>query len=218
MKSIYICGDSFARKDPEYGPCWVDLLEKKLGKQATITNNSLVSGSNLLISLQVDRAIAESADFIICLCTSSVRGTAAVDNNGRDLLDRFHTGSLVPFSINSVAERVPELTTAQAQAIRSYYTEFFDLPLAIYENQCIIENTLNRLVKSGIPFLFDQGGFEHPKFGGVKDRYFKEFKSFRAEYNLWDYADVNLYRPYFHITDQQVHEMIADYYFTAVNK
>ena len=27
---IYVCGDSFAVPDLEYGPCWVDLLQQKL--------------------------------------------------------------------------------------------------------------------------------------------------------------------------------------------
>ena len=66
MTDIYICGDSFAVSDPEYGPCWVDMLP-------AVINLAQVCATNLLISQQVDRAIENQAKFIICLCTSSTR-------------------------------------------------------------------------------------------------------------------------------------------------
>jgi hypothetical protein len=217
MKSIYICGDSFGTIDPEYGNySWVDVLTQQLNGQAMVTNLSMVNASNLMISLQVDRAITSRADFIICLCTSSVRSVASVIDNAGDLLDRFYNKTLIPYSIPTVTERAPLLGQEQANRIKAYHAEFFDLDLAIYESQCIIENTLHKLVTSGINFKYDQGGFEHPRFGGVVGKYFGEYRRYQSQHNLWDYALVNVYRPYFHITDTAVHKMIADYYFKQI--
>jgi hypothetical protein len=70
---------------------------------------------------------------------------------------------------------------------------------------------LQRLTDSGIPFLFDQGGFEHAKFG-VTTQYFEKYKNHRSKYNLWDYGDSKLHRPYFHIADQNTHNRVAEYY------
>jgi hypothetical protein len=218
MKSIYICGDSFGTIDPEYGDyCWVDVLTRQLKDRATITNLSMVNASNLMISLQVDRAIQNQADFVICLCTSSVRSTALIAKDNSELLDRFFNKTLVPYSIPTVAERAPTLKKEHIALIKTYHAEFFDLDLSIYESQCIIENTLRKLVNSGIDFKFDQGGFEHPRFGGATEKYFVEFQQHRSQYNLWDYALVNQYRPYFHITDSAVHQIIADYYTGLIN-
>ena len=86
-----------------------------------------------------------------------------------------------------------------------------DLDLEIYRNKCIIESVLQRLTDSNIPFLFDQGGFEHTKFGATSE-YFKAWDFNRSKYNLWDHGDSKLHRPYFHIADQNTHNEIAEYY------
>ena len=52
---IYICGDSFAYPDVEYGPNWADLL----GRQLPVTNLSRVCASNLLIAQQVEKIFPE---------------------------------------------------------------------------------------------------------------------------------------------------------------
>ena len=70
---------------------------------------------------------------------------------------------------------------------------------------------LQRLTDSNIPFLFDQGGFEHAKFG-VTTQYFEKYNKHRSKYNLWYHGDSKLHRPYFHITDQNTHNKIAEYY------
>jgi hypothetical protein len=35
---------------------------------------------------------------------------------------------------------------------------------------------------------------------------------------LWDYTVTREYRPYYHITDQQVHQQVADYYIEEIKK
>lgn len=196
MKRVYICGDSFCVPDPEYGVCWVDLLSQA----RSVTNLAQVSATNLLISQQVDQAIKESADFVIVQGTSCTRSET-----------RFN-GKIVPYSFLTSNATTTNFDPQQLRIIREYYTEFFDLDLAIYHNQCIIQNTLQKLVDNQMPFLFDQGGFEHTKFGAKQSDYFGKFSQYRSAVNLWDHADARDYRPYYHIRDAKVHQQVAEYY------
>ena len=199
---IYICGDSFCVSDPEYGVCWTDILADRFSVQ----NLAEVAATNLLIAQQVDRAIAESAEFVI------VQGTAVTRSEKR-------VGTrLVPFSYHTASKTTTPFTDNQLRVLKEYYTEFFDLDQAIYQNSITIEHTLNKLVRSGIPFRFDQGGFEHPKFGSVKTNYFADFAQYRSAVNLWSYVVEQHYRPYYHITDTMVHQQVADYYTQEINK
>lgn len=196
MKRVYICGDSFCVPDPEYGACWVDML----AKQRTVINLAQVSATNLLISQQVDRAIKDSADFVIVQGTSCTRSETKLN------------GKVVSYSFLTSNATTTKFNARQLNIIREYHAEFFDLDLAIYHNQCIIQNTLQKLADSGIPFLFDQGGFEHTKFGATRSDYFAKFNSYRSAVNLWDHADTRDYRPYYHIRDAEVHHRVAQYY------
>jgi len=191
---IYVCGDSFGVPDADYPPMWVD----HLGMHRPLHNLSRVCASNLMISQQVDFAIKHRATFIILLCTASTRGQTRLDNE------------VVPYSIHSLDDTTP-FTNSQLSVLKNYTAEFFDLDLAIYENKCIIESMLCRLVASNIPFVFDQGGFEHSSYGGV-GTYFTQYNQYRGLYNLWDYAALRTHRPYYHITDAQVHLDVYRYY------
>ena len=165
-----------------------------------MVNLAQVSATNLLISQQVDRAIKNSADFVIVQGTSCTRSEIKLN------------GKVVPYSFLTSNATTTKFNNRQLNIIREYYTEFFDLDLAIYHNQCIIQNTLQKLLDSGIPFRFDQGGFEHPKFGAAPAEYFAKFENYRSAINLWDYADTREYRPYYHIRDDKVHQHVAQYY------
>jgi hypothetical protein len=90
---LYICGDSFGVPDPEYGACWVDHLTQLIPTH-DIINLSRVCASNLLISQQVDQAIAH-ADQIIVLCTASTRSQTRLN------------GQVVPYSIHSLDATTP---------------------------------------------------------------------------------------------------------------
>ena len=197
---IYICGDSFGVPDLEYGPMWVD----RLITQHSVINLSQVCASNLMISQQIDTAIAQQADYIILLCTASTRGQTRLNSK------------IVPYSIHSLDETTP-FNNFQLGILKEYTAEFFDLGLAIYENKCIIESMLSRLVASKIPFSWDQGGFEHPSYGGV-GTYFTEYNQYRSRYNLWDHADQRKHRPYYHIVDPEIHKDVADYYSGIINE
>ena len=215
---IYICGDSFCTSDKDYPEIqpWHEQL-------ANVANLAQVCASNLLISLQVDRAIEEQADYIIVSFTSVTRSEVNyTKNKHKDLLDRFYSltrennndRSMTALTIWS-SQDAKALSDEQRQIIDSYNKQFFDLDLAIYKDSLIIESILHRLVDSAIPFTFSQGGFEHPSYGGVKE-YFTKFNQYRSKINLWDYAITKDHRPYFHIIDKSVHKKVANYYYNEI--
>lgn len=196
---IYICGDSFGVIDSDYGPCWVDLLSANV----EIQNLAQVCASNLMVARQVDQAIAAAPDGIIVLFTAVTRGETR------------YQGQITPYSIHSLDSTTP-FSEFQLSVLRNYTAEFFDLELAIYRNQCIIEAVLHRLVCSQIPFVFDQGGFEHLSYGSVK-KYFAEYNQYRSDICLWDYADSRTHRPYYHIKNFATHQLIANYYAKTID-
>lgn len=197
---IYICGDSFGVSDLDYGPCWVDLLREQVNQP--VVNLSQVCASNLAIAQQVDQT--HGADWVIVLFTASTRGETIFDNQ------------LVPYSIHSLNHTTP-FNPEQLSILKKYTTEFFNLSLEIYRNQCIIESVLQRLIDRKQQFLFDQGGFEHPSFGGVQT-YFEKYSEYRSVINLWNYSQTREYRPYYHIKDVAVHQTVADYYARKINQ
>lgn len=188
---IYICGDSFGVPDPDHGPGWMDWV-------GATTNLCRVSASNLLIAQQVDRALAAGAERIIVLFTSSTRGEKVQGNE------------IIPFSWHTASSATTPFSPRQLRILAEYFQEFYDLGLAIYTNQCIIEHTLGLLQRSGVDYVWDQGGFEHPSMGGRE--YFSEYNHSRSNLCLWDFARTREYRPYYHITDPEIHHKIAQYY------
>lgn len=228
MKKVYICGDSFGCPDMNWQITpWPILLNELLGNNYTVTNLSICCASNLLISMQVDKAISEQADFVILLATTCTRGQGIkqdLADKHTSLYDRFtriaandqHASSrdLACYSIHSLNETCV-FPNSTMTVIKDYHSRLFDLDLAIYENQCIIESSLYKLINSRIPFLFDQGGFENPSFGNVrKQDYFKNFDRYRSELNQWTLSKIapNKNHSHFHITDPQLHAQIAEYY------
>ena len=189
---IYICGDSFCVSDAAYLEIipWHEQLPKH-------KNLARKCASNYLISQQIEQAINECASYIIVTFTSSLRS------------ELHYNGELIPFSWLSLDSTTP-FDQEQLNLLKQQYLHI-DLDTEIRKNRLIIEASLQRLVDSKISFIFDQGGFEHPSYGGV-GKYFIKFEQYRSQYNLWDYSTTRSHRPYFHIQDQQIHNKIAEYY------
>ena len=219
MKNTYVCGDSFNTTDADYpGQSWYEKFVNLTDNN--VTNLSMVCASNTLISIQVDQAIKQNADYIIVSFTSVTRSEVCytTDRKKDNLLDRFYSLTrddnshcdLTSYTIWSSGD-ARALTKDQQKLVDRYNKEFFDLDLAIYRDQKIIEHTLQKLLTSKIPFVFDQGGFEHSSYGATS-KYFTEYDQCRSLYNLWDYAPTRSFRPYFHITDVDITNRIAQYY------
>jgi hypothetical protein len=147
-----------------------------------------------------------------------------VGEGSGNLLDRYinitdpdPTKTVTSYSVTSLNNTTP-FTEDQLTLLKQYHSRFFDLSIAVHQNELVIEGTLSKLVASGIPFTFDQGGFEHPKFAGSKGNYFAVYNNYRSEICLWDYVDeLLIHRPYYHITDLAIHEEIANYYYNLIN-
>lgn len=198
---IAVCGDSFCVPDVEYGTMWVELL----GQHCDVRNYSQCTSTNLLIARQVEQALTDGAEFVIVHFTSCTRS------------EKLHNGHYVPFSYHTASVETTPFSAKQLKILQEYYTEFFDLNLAIYQNAITIEHTLNRLLHSSVRFRFDQGGFEHQSYGGTGE-YFKHYNQYRSKHNLWDYADKRHFRPYYHIVDSRIHQQVADYYAQEIAK
>jgi len=195
--SVYICGDSFCTSDPEYPEItpWHELIPnaKTLGRNCA---------SNLLISQQVNQAINANADYIIVSFTSSLRSEILWNDE------------VTPFSWLSLDSTTP--FDKETLASLKQLFDKVDLNTEIVRNKLIIDATLTMLVESKISFLFDQGGFEHSSYNGVGN-YFERYEKYRSKYCLWDYALRGYSRPYFHITDQTIHNEISDYFRNMIN-
>ena len=204
---IYVCGDSFNTSDKDY------------------PNQSWYDKFSTLVNLQVDCAIKQKASFIIVSFTSVTRSEVCytTDRKTDNLLDRFYSltcedntdRDLTSYTIWA-PNHARALTKEQQKLVEKYNKEFFDLDLAIYKDHIIIDHTLQKLKSSGIPFLFDQGGFEHPSYSTANNKYFTEYDQYRSLYNLWDYVPVRSLRPYFHVTDSNLNNKIAQYYSSKV--
>jgi hypothetical protein len=223
--TVYICGDSFGCSDTEYGPSWVDQLTTLL--ESNVVNLSRVCASNVQIGLQVEQAIANQADYIIYLATSSVRSDVILNANKctLSLLDRFvdivnpdNTKNLTSYSVQSLNDTTL-FNNQQLNMLKLYHAMFFDIDIAIYQNELIIEGVLSKLLSSNISFRFDQGGFEHSSFSNSKKNYFKTYNAYRSKICVWDYVTKNLkHRPYYHIEDHNIHKEIAEYYYKLINE
>jgi hypothetical protein len=189
---------------------WAELLEQGLGPEYRIVNHSSVAASNLLIAVQVDHAVKQHADFVIVLATACTRDQALVKpETDQDLMTRFNQHELVSYSIYRPYRS--HLNTQDQEAIYQFHLRYTDLELNIFRDHCILQGTLYCLTRSGTPFLFDQGGFEHPRFGGSRE-YFQEFAAQRTELNVWDYGTTEQDRPHYHIQHAEDHARIAEYY------
>lgn len=231
MKKVYICGDSFGSplEGWEFDP-WPKLLSILLGNTYDVTNLSICCASNLLIRIQVDRAILNQADFVILLgtaCTRSHGHVRTINNPATDIYERFvrvgdnnddsSVRDLACYSLRSL-DHTCVFNDDDIRSIKDYQSRLFDLDLAIYENQCIIESSLYSLEKNNIPFIFDQGGFENPVFGDVRRTdYFSNFDAYKSEINQWtlsNYSSSGI--GHYHITDPAIHQQIANYYYKKI--
>lgn len=229
MKTVYICGDSFSSTDPEYpGLHWTEKLANSLKNEFKVVNLSRPGSSNFFIRVQVDRAIENNADYVIFHGTTSTRDEISFRDKkySSNLFDRFvhlteldnSQKDLSCYSYHSI-DHTTLFNEQQLDFLKKYYLNFVDLDIMIKKNQYLIESTLSTLVQSNIPFKFDQGGFEHPKFGNVLNtKYFLYYQKYFSKINLWDYADTKLKSPLCHVVDDRIHLDVAKYYSNEIIK
>jgi hypothetical protein len=214
MKSIVVCGDSFNVDDPEYPNIhWSS-------KFTHLTNLSIPGASNLVIRMQIDKAIKLNPDLIVVSFTSSMRTVIKYNKQIKsDILDRIYSpsGNKNQFDLISFpyagADLYGVLTNDQVDILKQYVTEFVDLDLLRFENYYIIKDALETLIQSKIKFTFSLGGFDHRSFTDDTPFDFSKFNQFQCPINLWDYCDrKKQLRPWYHVLDHTIHDNLVEYY------
>lgn len=176
-KTLYVCGDSYASLDTRYpNTHFSELLANELN--CNLVSLSRAGISNAAIHLQIERAIDSAADFIIYVATDSYRFEVPLNtlyptlstrtytpSNGIDNIDYSHQNTPaennVDFALASLYSihysKFSEETSFPKEftsAWKSYFTHIYSEEWKKQTDQWIIENCLNRLIDSGIPFLF----------------------------------------------------------------
>lgn len=214
MNNIVVCGDSFNVDDIKYPNIhWTTKFDD-------LTNLSIPGASNLVIRLQIDKAIELTPKLIVVSFTSSMRTTIKYNKQTKsNILDRIYCPpndkkafDLVSFPYAG-AELYNVLSNQQLNILKNYVTEFVDLDLLRLENYYIIKDALETLLQSGIKFSFSLGGFDHQSFTSNSQFDFSKFTQFQCPINLWDYCNVKKQlRPWFHVLDSNIHKDLSKYY------
>jgi hypothetical protein len=218
---LFICGDSFCFPDPQYGPCWVDLIQIAR-PNIEIVNLSSPGASNYLISLQVQHALENKSNWIIYHATSSIRQEFSISRNiaTKDSIDRYwnplskQNKAVVSNSWISATRNTDDLLLEGDQTIKRFFTEYIDLPSMINKNYIFIDYTL-KLLDSSLPrsqWAWSPGGFEHKNFSDSVSWDFSNFQNRICKINLWDDYDNSKMRPYYHVTDPEIHQKVCETY------
>jgi hypothetical protein len=211
-KTLYICGDSFCFRDPEYGDNWCDLLVKQF-PDIDVVNLSSPGSSNYLIYLQVAHALEQKCDYLIYHATSSIRQEFRLknDNADRDSITRYwrpddqHNKAMISNSWLTPNRNTFGAVSAQSdKVLKEFFTDFVDLPVLVEKNYIFICHTLNLIAKNThlTNWLWSRGGFEHKSFNTNNQWDFSQYANHECEINLWDEYDPLPWRPFYHITDQ----------------
>jgi hypothetical protein len=216
MKHIVVCGDSFNVDDIDYPNIhWTTKLNN-----FKLTNLSIPGASNLVIRLQLDKAIELEPDLIVVSFTSSMRTIVKYNKQiNSNLLDRIYHAphnknefDLISFPYAG-AELYNVLTANQLSILKDYVSEFVDLDLLRSENYFIIKDALETLVQSKIKFNFSLGGFDHQSFTTQTNFNFSKFIQHQCPINLWDHCSAKKQlRPWYHVADINIHSNLAEYY------
>ena len=227
IKKLFVCGDSFCVKDPEFGKNWVDFIEQQR-PNLSITNLSIVGASNYLVYLQVKHAIKEGCDYIIYNATSSIRhefSTGVCSKSERDQYTRYD-------NIVSLAKNKPMISASwvnpsvfwnfnqqDLSIVNNYAKHLLDMPNLVEKNYIYILHTLNLLEKSNIKWAWSRGGFEHKNFSSQLENNwdFYQYIDHETTFNLWDEYVPNTHRPYFHVTNEEASKRICNDYIKMLN-
>ena len=220
---LYICGDSFCVEDPEYGQNWVGYIRDQL-PHIDVVNLSSCGASNYLIYLQAKHAIESQCDFLICNFTSSVRQEIKVRNDlhSIDSVARYYNSvldnqktSMICGSWIGIDRHYPgQLDQDKVAVIENFFKQCVDFPNLIEKNYLYIKSTLNMIADStSKPWAWSQGGFEHASFANASVHWeFDQYATTKISANLWDYYDPKLLRPYYHVTNSNVHQNVCNQY------
>ena len=64
---------------------------------------------------------------------------------------------------------------------------------------------------------WSRGGFEHSKFKNSNRWNFDAYTQNESNINLWDDYDNTIERPYYHVTNIQIHQKVCKHYIDMLN-
>jgi hypothetical protein len=224
MKTLYICGDSFCSIDPNYPGSWVEKIQLDYPNLKVISL-AIPGASNFQIYLQVKEALAQNCDYLIYYATSSIRHEFLV-NPFADVEEGYNNywNRSFPEEIRQMvctSWLTPEnsliLDHQQVKLIKSFFKNFINLESEIEKNYLFITSTLDLINSSGVKnWIWSRGGFEHKNFKNSKNWNFG-FAKQEINYNLWDYYNASITRPFYHISDLSIIETACKQYSTMLN-
>jgi len=210
---IVVCGDSFYFDDADYPNIhWTS-------KFTNLTNLAMPGASNLVIRMQIDRAISLNPDLVVVSFTSCLRTVIKYKNHSteKNLLDRLYVPKsnldydLISFPYAG-AKYFNQISNHQLDILNRYAAEFVDLDLLRQENYYLVKDALETLLQSGVKFVFSLGGFDHKTFCDQSPYDFSKYEKFNLPINLWDHWNkTESLRPWFHVTDKQIQNDLAEF-------
>ena len=183
MMKIVCCGSSFSSLDPALpNTHYSEIISQKLG--AELINIAKPGSSNFAIRLQIDTAIQLKPDLILFEFASASRLDLPLkvlgdnkqyqSNNLAHNLRYTNYHNVVPDVIqrdqesiisDSISNLINEncfitnekLTTASRQALKSWFIELYDEPIAYHKDFYITSSVHWPLQQSKIPYLWTRG-------------------------------------------------------------
>jgi|TARA_A100001015_G_scaffold318693_1_gene439336 hypothetical protein len=175
---LAVCGCSWSSRDPnlpnhEFGQFIADYYD------ADYTNLAIPACTNFGIRLQIDHAIdVLDADFVIINATTPTRIDFKINNSDRythqkgwENIDKtLLTDSLgsvfqddldTSFDENHIQERLSKVMNKDTHAIlKQYFLHFYDPDIERHKQYYILQNGLDKLLKTNTKFIFSPNTFE----------------------------------------------------------
>jgi hypothetical protein len=209
---ILICGDSYCITDPLYPD--LHWSEKILNQSPSYEVCNLAYGgcSNALIAAQLLQGLRLNPDFVILSFTNP--GRYELDNITDVLPDSLTSQGLAHYLKQRYTTTNYDIDPEKSKIIDQYRTIASSENFEKLKNYFYICFCLTTLKIQNVNFCFSLGGFEYKqdnsaflKSNFVKD-FIVDFKEHELNTNLWYYGSAA--RPWFHVTDNNVHTLFAN--------
>jgi hypothetical protein len=210
-KRVLICGDSFCTTDPDYpGVHWSEILLNH-SPDVEVVNLAMGGASNFLILLQLQQGLRLDPDFVILSFTDYSRIEFDKDSNALPI--DLGAAEMSEYFKNRFLTSCHHLNDEQSHAVKICRTTLSD-DVEKLKNYSYISLALLTAKQQVKQFCFSFGGFENYQTllckNYIQDNLI-EFRNNQLYTNLWHHKDPKqLSRPYFHVTNKNVHVLFAN--------
>jgi hypothetical protein len=163
-----------------------------------------------------------NCDYLIYHATSSIRNEFQIgtSDHKKDHIERYwhptdqNNKSVLSNSWINATRSTGDVLINSQHVIKEFFTNHVDFLSMVRKNYIFIDYTL-KIIRSkmgNMHWAWSRGGFEHFKFFKSQDWDFSSYQSEECAINLWDDYDHSLVRPYYHVTDHEVHQKLCNLY------